>query len=78
MCCHRCMKKLQSRIRLKDAVRVKCAEYWLKLGEWREALMELQQLPETAKQDPWVIKVFLSATGNAMKQNRNGRLLTGR
>ena len=69
MCCHQRVKKRQNKIPLKDVLRIKSAEYWLKLGEWREALLELQQLPENTKKQPSVIKMLVSATGAAMKQN---------
>ena len=62
-CSHNSMGKRRSKIRLKDSVRVKSAEYWLKLGEPVQALLELQHLQKRSKKDPWVVKVFVSAMG---------------
>ena len=46
---------------LRDALRVRSAEFWLRLGQQGQALMELQKLPERARRDPWAVKVFRSA-----------------
>ena len=40
-------------MRLSDAVRVRSAEFWLRLGEPKEAMLELQKLPQTAARHPW-------------------------
>jgi len=65
------MGKGRNKIRLEDALLVKSAEYWLKLGEPIQALMELQQLPESKKKDAWVVKIFVSATGAALHQKND-------
>jgi len=65
------MGKVRNKIRLEDALLVKSAEYWLKLGEPVQALMELQQLPKSKKKDPWVVKIFVSTTGAALNQNND-------
>ena len=43
------MKDRQLGLRLGDALRVKSAELWLKLGQPVSALLELQQLPRKAR-----------------------------
>ncbi len=55
----------QSSLPLEQALRVKSAEYWLKLGQPVEAMAELNRLPEGARKDPWVLKVTTSAIGAA-------------
>lgn len=47
-------------IALRDAIRVKSAEYWLTLGQPVQALLELEQLPRRARKHPWATKVLLS------------------
>lgn len=41
------------------------AEYWLKLGQPAEALMELERLPENVRNHPWAVKVHVAAIGAA-------------
>ncbi len=55
------MKTVTDKLRLAEAVRVKSAEFWLKLGQPAQALMELQHLPERAQQHPWASEVFQKA-----------------
>jgi hypothetical protein len=55
------MKKPKSDLRLKDAVRVKSAEMWLKMGEPLQALLELQPLTKKAWKHPWTEKVMWRA-----------------
>jgi hypothetical protein len=43
------------------ALRVKSAEFWLKLGEPTQALRELNALPAWTRRHPWAIQVLLSA-----------------
>ncbi len=57
------MKVAQVRIALSDALHVKAAEYWLKLGEPMEALLELRQVSGRARRHPWAEQVFLGAFG---------------
>lgn len=40
-------------MRFRDALRVKSAEFWLKLGEPYPALLELQHLPDRIQTHPW-------------------------
>jgi hypothetical protein len=54
---------------LKQALRVKSAEYWLKLGEPAQALMELERLPEQAQKHPWALRVQLSAVRVVREMN---------
>jgi hypothetical protein len=45
--------KLRRRdLKLKDAVRMKSAGFWLKLGEPGQALMELRKIPRSAWDHP--------------------------
>jgi hypothetical protein len=52
---------------LKYAVRVKSAEYWLKLGQPAQAIIELERLPEDAKKHPWAVRTMASAIGAAQE-----------
>jgi hypothetical protein len=52
---------LQGQLRLKDALRVKSAEYWLRLGQPEQALLELESLPKSVRRLPWVLKVHVAA-----------------
>jgi hypothetical protein len=54
-------KTLRARLRLKDALRVKSADYWLKLGQPDQALAELAALPKSVQRFPWPLKVHLAA-----------------
>lgn len=53
----------QSEMPLECALRVKSAEFWLKLGDPTQALMEIQNLPERMQKHPWPLKVHLAAFG---------------
>ncbi len=46
---------------LSHALRIKAAEYWLGLGEGREALRELDRLPKCVGGDPRVVKARVAA-----------------
>ena len=48
-------------ILLRDALKLKSAEYWLRLGEADQALQELEGLPEGARSHPSAIKTRLVA-----------------
>jgi len=48
-------------LRLREALPVRCAEYWLQLGQPDLALKELETLPETVRQHPWPLRVQLAA-----------------
>jgi len=52
------MKELQKKLILRDALRVRSAEMWLRLGEPSQALLELQKLPKRAQRDPLVSRTF--------------------
>jgi hypothetical protein len=39
-------------LRLKDALRIKSAEFWLKLGEPGQAVLELRQVPKRVWNHP--------------------------
>lgn len=55
------MKTAKTNMALKDAVRVKSAEMWLRLGEPKSALMELQRLKRRAWKHPWTERVLWQA-----------------
>jgi hypothetical protein len=46
-----------------DAIRIKAAEYWLKLGEADLALKELEALPTRIWACGWAIKTWIAAIG---------------
>jgi hypothetical protein len=48
-------------LRLREALPVRSAEYWLELGEPDLALKELETLPETARRHAWPLRVRLNA-----------------
>jgi hypothetical protein len=60
------MKARPLQLRLGDALRVKSAELWLKLGQPVPALLELQQLPRKAQGHPWANKVFRTAVDRCL------------
>ena len=51
----------KTKLPMKDALLVKTAEMWLRLGEPCQALMELQRLTKRAWKHPWVESVFWRA-----------------
>lgn len=55
-------------ISMADGLRVKTAEYWLKLGEPTEALIELEGVSESVRRLPSVVKVQLAALRAAREQ----------
>jgi hypothetical protein len=57
-------------LRLREALPVRSAEYWLQLGQPDRALEELQTLPASTRQQPWPLRVQL----NAFHANRNLQL----
>jgi len=50
----------QPEIHLSDALRIKSAEFWLKLGETEQALLEIRSLPEHLQNHPWVLRTRLA------------------
>ena len=50
-------------IPLECALKIKSAEFWLKLGDPTQALLEIQDLPEFLQTHPWPLKVRVAATG---------------
>jgi hypothetical protein len=46
-----------------DALQIKAAEYWLKLGEADQALRELEALPSRIWKCGWAIKTRIAAIG---------------
>jgi hypothetical protein len=50
-----------SNLKLKDAMEIRSAEYWLKLGHWEEALDALEKLSDAAKSSSWALSVYSQA-----------------
>jgi hypothetical protein len=59
------MKVRSTQMRLRDALHVKSAEFWLKLGEPYPALLELQHLPDRVQTHPWANCVRRQAVRSA-------------
>jgi hypothetical protein len=55
------------KLSLSHALRIKGAEYWLKLGEADEALRELERLPGLTWKHPTALKARIAAIG--MQEN---------
>ena len=55
------MRIAQANIALKDALRIKSAEFWMQLGQPIQALLELEHLPKRARKHPWARQTFLIA-----------------
>jgi truncated hemoglobin YjbI len=49
------------KIKLKQAMKIKAAEFQLKLGHFDEALRELKSLPEEIQKQPWALRIRLAA-----------------
>ena len=63
----------ESQIRLEDAIRVKAAEFWLKLGQPEQALLEIKSLPERLQKHPSVVKVHLAVMRAARELNESSQ-----
>ena len=48
---------------INDALQIKAAEYWLKLGEADQALKELEVLPSRSWKCGWALKIRIAAIG---------------
>jgi hypothetical protein len=48
---------------IQDALQIKAAEYWLKLGEADQALKELEKLPSRVWTSGWALKTRIAAMG---------------
>ncbi len=53
---------------LSHQLRIKSAEYWLKLGEADQALKELERLPKGASSHPAALKAVVNALGALREQ----------
>ena len=54
---------------INDALQIKAAEYWLKLGEADEALRELEDLPRKTWESPYAIEIRVAALGMLSQRN---------
>lgn len=66
------MKTVTTPMLLKDALRVKSAELWLRLGQTRPALMELKEVTDDARSHPWFHRVI----HRCKQRRRDQRFLT--
>jgi hypothetical protein len=48
---------------INDALQIKAAEYWLKLGEADQALKELEALPSRSWKCGWALRTRIAAMG---------------
>ena len=64
------MKVSELSMALLDAVRVKSAEFHLRLGNPVLAIKELEQLPKDARRHPWAMRVFVCAFHTARSYQR--------
>ncbi|HTL58904.1 MAG TPA: hypothetical protein VL361_24670 [Candidatus Limnocylindrales bacterium] len=55
------MRARSKPIRFRDALHVRSAEFWLKLGKPYLALLELQHLPDATQAHPWATVVWRQA-----------------
>jgi len=53
----------QVHLPINDALPIKSAEYWLKLGEADLALKELEKLPTRIWRSAWALKTRIAAIG---------------
>jgi hypothetical protein len=61
---HRAIALNGAQLPSEDALRVKSAEFWLKLGEVDEALRELDALPESTWNHRWTLETRIAAMGS--------------
>jgi len=54
---------------LAHALRIKTAEYWLLLGQGKEAINELEKLPECVQGNSRVLRVRVTAIGILRQRN---------
>ena len=60
----------QPQIGLSHAIRIKSAEFWLKLGESEQALLEIRALPERLQKHSSVLKIHLAIV-RAARESRD-------
>jgi hypothetical protein len=48
---------------INDALQIKAAEYWMKLGEADQALRELEALPSKSWKCRWALRTRIAAMG---------------
>jgi hypothetical protein len=53
----------QELLPINEALQIKAAEYWLKLGEADQALRELEALPSRSWKCGWALKTRIAAMG---------------
>ncbi len=63
----------QNPIKLKHALTVKSAEFWLKLGQPDQALQEIKSLPEKLQNHPSVLRVRLAIVRAARELNESSQ-----
>jgi thioredoxin-like negative regulator of GroEL len=60
---HQATQPLPDLLPINDAIQIKAAEYWLKLGEADEALRELEALPSRSWKCDWALTTRIAAIG---------------
>jgi len=50
----------QPEVELGEALRIKSAEFWLKLGEVEQAILEIRTVPEPLQKHPSVVRLRLA------------------
>ena len=60
----------RAKLPISDALQIKGAEYWLKLGEADEALRELERLPGLTWKHPAALKARIAALGMLRENNQ--------
>ena len=56
-------QRLEKAMPMRDAIQIKAAEYWLKLGEADQALKQLECLPSKTWNHGWAIRTRVAAIG---------------
>jgi hypothetical protein len=64
-----CETETKPGLTLNQAIHVKSAEFWLKLGEPAQALMEMERLPEQAQKHPWALRIHMAVVRAVREMN---------
>ena len=55
---------------INEAIRIRAAEYWLRLGEADETLRELENLPHQTWVHPFAVKIRVAALGTLRERSK--------
>lgn len=61
---------MNENLSLSHALRLKSAEYWLELGEPKQAMCELRKLPGPARRHPRSVRTFVAVAGALRRTNQ--------